>query len=690
MAFSFLFFLSSFFFGTIVIKAASSSCTVRDKIDVTILIQLNPPFEHNTTDDVKRFIRLNLEHFLIDLDYTRVAMIQFAPKPRIDWTFTDVVNRAEFEDSLNELDILVGGNGTVIDGLMFTVYHFWSVTFGARTDDPSVKKTLIAITNSPNIPRDQLSAIVKDFSATGTEVNIICINICWEVVEPPITVRRGIDGQKVDTSLARDLEKAFFCDPCYPDPCNGQGDCLTATNGSHLCVCRGPYLGANCEEPMFDSFCDANPGICNNDGFCVDGPRGSYNCECPENCHGFHCEECEDSLLEDYQACMPNPCQNGCFCVPSCRHADGYICQSSNGYFGKHCDIPLPRVDCGSEEIVITVSKAFVAEFDNGLNNTIVYVSPRTKPEMQNCKAFLIGDEYVTTIQVPFTSCSMETSVDEKDGVLVVSNAVWLGRETQKSLSTSVPAISFDCKYERNYAVVSSLNPEMDGMRLHIRSSGYFNASAQMCKSNEQCSKSCPERFLVHDRAIYTVGETIHIKMKVQKHFYTVSNRTTVILLDAKLACNDHEVSLVKRGCRTAVLPTTISMDKQVDSVCLSFQTPRMHGCETFFMKAILRIAENRHLQECDDGHGLEYVERETRRAQTHFKSQNAEHIEVGPIMIQNGRLSTNKSIRVLPGTPVSSDASWTPFSITAISFIISSLVLLSCLAVFFIATRKK
>lgn len=70
----------------------------------------------------------------------------------------------------------------------------------------------------------------------------------------------------------------------------------------------------------------------------------------------------------------------------------------------------------------------------------------------------------------------------------------------------------------------------MNAMRLRIKSSGRYNATAEMCKVNEQCSEPCPDEMLVRNKAIYTVGETIHIKMHLTAgHFLGLHVRKTVL-----------------------------------------------------------------------------------------------------------------------------------------------------------------
>lgn len=57
-------------------------------------------------------------------------------------------------------------------------------------------QSVIAITNAPNITQVEIASIASDFASHNTEINIICVNACWETVSPSITVRRGI-GQWV-------------------------------------------------------------------------------------------------------------------------------------------------------------------------------------------------------------------------------------------------------------------------------------------------------------------------------------------------------------------------------------------------------------------------------------------------------------------------------------------------------------
>jgi len=117
-------------------------------------------------------------------------------------------------------------------------------------------------------------------------------------------------------------------------------------------------------------------------------------CECYAGWMGVRCEIRTKTI---FIPCLPDPCLGDCHCVESCRHSNGYQCVSEGGYIGRNCSIrklyrnsiakgfpdncnvfssAVPAVSCRSSSMVVTISKRFYDEFDQGAKNSYIYISP--------------------------------------------------------------------------------------------------------------------------------------------------------------------------------------------------------------------------------------------------------------------------------------------------------------------------
>ena len=43
----------------------------------------------------------------------------------------------------------------------------------------------------------------------------------------------------------------LFIDPCQPNPCENNGLCSAALDGTHSCICRTGFFGDNCQIGIY-------------------------------------------------------------------------------------------------------------------------------------------------------------------------------------------------------------------------------------------------------------------------------------------------------------------------------------------------------------------------------------------------------------------------------------------------------
>nr|XP_039251447.1 uncharacterized protein LOC120328925 isoform X1 [Styela clava] len=387
--------------------------------------------------------------------------------------------------------------------------------------------------------------------------------------------------------------------------------------------------GANAQGFSSPPYCSSNRNPCMNGGVCVNY-GGSYKCGCPSNCGGEHCEYC-DVVKPKIGACFPNPCQRDCQCHESCQHAGGYYCRSASGYLGKNCTIPMPSLRCETNRIVFSVSESFVREYDLGLRNSFVNIV-RNLGGTNGCEvAAAVNEFYEIQIPIPFSTCGTEmTSVG---GQVVFTNQMWFNRRLANSMfDMPIPVAEFQCRYERQYRVVTSLRPVVSTPAV-ITGRQLITPSISLCKVLA-CPSTCPTNFAVSGGAVYTVGEMMHVSMSLDSG-NQVTGIDEMYLSCSPVPSTANVVGIVQAGCgTTAGLPCEIATSAVGHTVCVSFQTPRSMSCQEFYIHAKLVSCDRGSVGTCSDNASVNRCLVSRKR-----RSVDSAPIALGPIVLINGSI---------------------------------------------------
>nr|XP_039257645.1 uncharacterized protein LOC120334241 isoform X1 [Styela clava] len=394
-------------------------------------------------------------------------------------------------------------------------------------------------------------------------------------------------------------------------------------------ICVGNGYSANANAFSLPSYCSANRNPCMNGGLCLNY-ASSYKCLCSGNCRGEHCEKCGAVLPERiFGVCSPNPCQRDCQCRESCQHAGGYYCRSSSGYLGKNCTIPMPSLRCESDRIVFSVSESFVREYDLGLRNSFINIV-RNLGGTQGCEvSTAVNEFYEIQIPMPFTACG--TEVTSVGGNVVVTNQMWFNRRLSNSMfDMPIPVAEFQCSYERQYTVVTSLRPVVSTPTV-VTGRQIITPSISLCKV-PACPGVCPLNFAVNGGAIYTVGEMIHVTMSIDSG-NQVTGIDEMYLSCSPVPSTNNIVGIVQAGCGTTNgLPCEITTSAVGHTVCVSFQTPRSMSCQEFYIHAKLVSCDRGSVGACSDNFRVNRCLVSRKR-----RSLGSAPIALGPIVVING-----------------------------------------------------
>ncbi|XP_050730772.1 protein crumbs-like isoform X2 [Eriocheir sinensis] len=131
-------------------------------------------------------------------------------------------------------------------------------------------------------------------------------------------------------------------DPCFAQPCGRRGECVAAGD-SYACNCYTRYEGEQCQIDT-GPLCPRTEFQCANGGLCQEDRQGNTTtCACPT---GYIGATCQTPINENFCEADTHPCQNNATCTIT-AFSDSYECLCQPGYSGEHCEVN--DNDCASQ-----------------------------------------------------------------------------------------------------------------------------------------------------------------------------------------------------------------------------------------------------------------------------------------------------------------------------------------------------
>nr|ABP93681.1 transmembrane protein Vc20 [Ciona intestinalis] len=358
---------------------------------------------------------------------------------------------------------------------------------------------------------------------------------------------------------------------------------------NYSCLCVPGTTGRFCEVKSCTLFC-------RNGGTCIINKLDVQQCNCLAGWYGQTCES-------KGEACSPNPCLNNCNCVQSCMHEGGFYCVSTNmQYAGKTCNDPVPRLECQYDRMIMRVDPSLVRNFDKQGGNTYLYSSDSYNNHQRSsiCRAKMEGGVYMVAIPFPFTNCGTVATSARRgdDGTMSNSytNKLWLNKENNV-YDMPYPVAEFTCTYGYEYNFVTSLSPTVQPIRHVLQDEELFDLTASFCKVST-CLRTCPAQYMLTGRAIYAVGEILHVRFDLNQRV-SGSNTMVASIENLYLACSADnsprdQVDLVLSGCSVigTLFPTTANSLTSTYA-CFSFMVPRFKNCVEIYIHANIRMCRS-------------------------------------------------------------------------------------------------
>jgi len=232
-------------------------------------------------------------------------------------------------------------------------------------------------------------------------------------------------------------------DPCFPDPCNGQGICAADVEDeeSFTCTCINGITGDTCTEVL--GACDED--YCENGGTCY-WAYDTQSCFCATGYTGDTCSEFSEELNDPclYLVCGDD---NQGTCVVNSENVGECVC--NDGYYGDFCTYSLST--CTATQYMDLVQQLLMINPD--YRDDCTYMATQIWPMIPvdddnsalcNC---LTGMKENIPTEMENLDCAIEhglTLTDALDRYCPVSSCTQV---TINEMMTTISAISEDCNH---------------------------------------------------------------------------------------------------------------------------------------------------------------------------------------------------------------------------------------------------
>lgn len=215
------------------------------------------------------------------------------------------------------------------------------------------------------------------------------------------------------------------------------------------------------------------------------------------------------SLYGERNHCDTQPCQNGGRCTMS-QDNKKFTCECEPEWTGKVCDIPHPKLVCGTAAITVVIDKRLVQV--HGLDDAQQRVS-FLDTENEKCHADASdGENYKLTIKAPFTQCGTTTSRANDDDYTYSNKVIWKkvypGNDGEEDIVREITLLDFNCEYEDEYLIhMIPIKPYTEEIEMKT-TKGDFAVTMELFKD-----RSMLPQFQHGANPIVAIDEEVCVKM---------------------------------------------------------------------------------------------------------------------------------------------------------------------------------
>lgn len=213
--------------------------------------------------------------------------------------------------------------------------------------------------------------------------------------------------------------------------------------------------------------------------------------------------------------CDNEPCQNGGTCHMQ-PNSNKYFCDCEEGWNGKICDIPNPKLTCGTNQISVLIDKRMLS--GHNLDNNAQLISFGDTDD-EKCTAKLDGDFYKLLINGPFNdNCGTVAGRANGDSgdYLFTNQVFWKkvynGNEGEAAIQRRIKLVDFTCNYEDEYLLQMVPLKPAESVIEEQNSKGLFKVDMTLWK-NSNFEKDVTAKY--SSNPIVRVGQEICVKLEL-------------------------------------------------------------------------------------------------------------------------------------------------------------------------------
>lgn len=248
-----------------------------------------------------------------------------------------------------------------------------------------------------------------------------------------------------------------------------------------------------------------------------------------------------------------------------------FFCECASGWNGPLCEVPNPVLNCGTDEITVTIDKRMIVS--NGLD-----VSPELisfgGSDHPDCLASLDSDNYTLRIKSPFSANCFTTPsrADGDSGDYIFHNFVeWKkvydgSNPNEAAIQRKIKLVDFKCQYEDEYLLhMVPIKPAESVIEKNI-SKGSFEVDMTLWK-NSDFERDINGQY--SSNPIIRIGQQVCVKMNLKSKLEMPNLVLTAANCWASGTSNPTENDkhrIINKKCTTEEDYTTIVKKNGIDS----------------------------------------------------------------------------------------------------------------------------
>ncbi|XP_045917026.1 matrilin-3a isoform X1 [Micropterus dolomieu] len=220
-----------------------SQCRSRP-LDLVFIIDSSRSVRPGEFEKVKIFLADMVDTLDVGTDATRVAVVNYASKVKIEFQLKDHINKLDIKKAISRIDPLASGTMTGL-AIKTAMNEAFTEQSGARPRSRNISKVAIIVTDGR--PQDQVEEVSAAARAAGIEIYAVGVDRAdMRSLQLMASIPLEDHVFYVETyGVIEKLTSKFRETLCGLDPCAIGHECehiCVNSNASYYCKCRNGYI----------------------------------------------------------------------------------------------------------------------------------------------------------------------------------------------------------------------------------------------------------------------------------------------------------------------------------------------------------------------------------------------------------------------------------------------------------------